>query len=99
MVLAGILLVAYVLLGTWGQFDFSDLAGYNNLFADGLLQGHLYIAPTPAQGPLQDMIPFQGHYYLQWGPFPSALRLIFRVFDGTLTDRVVRLFTPSPYLN
>jgi hypothetical protein len=91
LVLAGILLAAYVFLGTWGQFDFSDLMGYNNLLADGLLQGHLYIAPTPAQGPLQDMIPFQGHYYLQWGPFPGALHLIFRLFDSTLTDRVACL--------
>lgn len=85
---AGILLVAYGYIATWGQFDFSDLMGYYNLQADGFLQGHLYIARTPEQGYLQDMVPYHGRYYLQWGPFPAILHLLPKLVGANLSDRV-----------
>lgn len=85
---AAILLFAYAFIGTWGQFDFSDLMGYYSMLADGLLQGHLYIARTPEQGYLQDMVPFEGHYYLQWGPFPAILHLIPKLIGLNLSDRL-----------
>src|SRR5712692_1568913 len=35
-----------------------------------------------------DMIPFEGHYYLQWGPFPALLHLAPRLAGLRLSDRV-----------
>ena len=46
---AAALLGPYCFLGTWGQFDFSDLVGYYNMLTDAFLDGHLYIRPTPQQ--------------------------------------------------
>ncbi|HYM13580.1 MAG TPA: hypothetical protein VEU62_22760 [Bryobacterales bacterium] len=88
---AGALLAVYALIATWGQFDFRDLMGYYNLQADAFLAGHLYIAPTPAQGYLQDMIPFEGHYYLQWGPFPAVLHVAAKLAGASLSDRAACL--------
>jgi hypothetical protein len=88
---AAVLLGVYCLLGTWGQFDFSDLMGYYNMLADAFLDGHLYIRPAPQQIALQDMIPFEGRYYLQWGPFPGVLHMAAKLAGLLLSDRVACL--------
>ena len=88
LIWAGVLLAAYAVLATWGQFDFGDLMGYYNLQADAFLAGHLYIQPTPEQVQLTDMVPFEGRYYLQWGPFPALLHALPRLAGAKLTDRV-----------
>ncbi len=85
---AGIVLAAYGYIGTWGQLDFGDLMGYYNMQADAFARGQLYIAQTPGQNFLMDMIPFEGHYYLQWGPFPALLHLAPRLARVRLSDRV-----------
>ena len=83
------LLVIQATAATWGQFDFSNMMGYYDMFADGLLDGHLYIGFTPDQVNLVDMIPYQGRYYLQWGPFPVLFHLLARPLGLTLSDRMV----------
>ena len=88
LIWAASLLILYALIATWGQFDFSDLMGYYNMQADGFLAGHLYIEQAPSQGFLMDMIPFENHYYLQWGPFPALLHLLPRAIGARLSDRV-----------
>jgi len=85
------LLVIYAAAGTWFQFDFGEIMGYYTLFAQGLAAGHLYIAPTPDQVNLVDMIPFEGRYYLQWGPFPGLLHVLGNVLGTGLSDRVATL--------
>ncbi len=85
---AGILLVVYGYVGTWGQLDFNHLMGYYSMQADAFLEGRLNIAQTPDQGLLMDMIPLEGHYYLQWGPFPAVLHLIPKLVGMNLSDRV-----------
>lgn len=85
------LLVIYAAAGTWFQFDFGEIMGYYTLFAQGLAAGHLYIAPTPDQVNLVDMIPFEGHYYLQWGPFPGLLHLAGNALGTGLSDRVATI--------
>ena len=85
---AGVLLIIYVVVGTWGQFDFSNLMGYYDLFADALLAGRLHIAFHPAQGYIHDMIPFEGRYYIQWGPLPGIFHAIPKVVGLALSDRV-----------
>jgi hypothetical protein len=82
------LLLAYAYIATWGQLDFSDLMGYYSMQADAFRQGHLYISRTPEQGYLMDLIPFEGHLYLQWGPFPAVVHLLVKVLGGNLSDRV-----------
>ena len=83
------LLAIQATVATWGQFDFSNIMGYYDMFADGLAGGHLYIAFTPDKVNLVDMIPYQGRYYLQWGPFPVLFHLLVRPLGLTLSDRVV----------
>lgn len=61
------------------------------MLADGLRQGRLYIPQTPSQGFLQDMVPFEGHYYLQWGPFPAVIHLAVKLAGANLSDRVACL--------
>ena len=82
------LLIAYAYIATWGQLDFSDLMGYYSMQADAFLQGHLYITRAPDQGYLQDMVPFEGRYYLQWGPLPAILHLLPKLIGANLSDRV-----------
>jgi hypothetical protein len=88
LIWAGALLVIYACVATWGQFDFSDLMGYYNMQADAFLAGHLYIARNPSEGYLMDMVPFEGRFYLQWGPFPAVLHMMAKLAGGKLTDRV-----------
>ena len=80
--------LAYAAIATWGQFDFSDLMGYYNLLADAFLAGRLHVLPTST---LQDLIPYHGRYYFQWGPFPAFLHAAARLFGAPLSDRVACL--------
>lgn len=84
-------LLIYSFLATWGQLDFRDFFGYYNLLADGMLSGHLYIQPKPGETHLIDMIPYQGRYYLQWGPLPGVLHMAAKLAGGVLTDRAACL--------
>ena len=83
-----VLLGVLAFLCTWGQFDFRDAMGYYGMFADALLKGRLYIDYTPDQINLTDMIPYQGRYYFQWGPFPVLFHLGLRMIGIRLTDRL-----------
>lgn len=86
MVLAA--LAIYCVVGTWGQFDFSDIMGYYDAFADALLAGQLHLLLTPRQVNLVDMIPYEGKYYFNWGPFPVIFHLAARAIGLRLSDRV-----------
>ncbi len=88
---AGALLLLSATLATWGQFDFRDTMGYYDLFAEGLENGRLSLTVTPDQANLVDMIPYQGRYYFQWGPFPVIFHLAARAIGAPLTDRVACL--------
>ncbi len=83
----------YALIGTWGHFDFSPLMGYYNMLADAFLAGNLHIAITPDEYYLHDMIPYEGKYYLQWGPVPALFHLACKLVGFTLTDRVACMLT------
>ena len=83
-----VLLAVLTVLSTWGQFDFRDAMGYYGMFADALQNGRLYLEYTPDQVNLTDMIPYQGRYYFQWGPFPVVFHLALRTIGIRLTDRV-----------
>lgn len=85
--MAFVVLAAYASIATWGQFDSSDLMGYYNLLADGLLKGHLYVSDTKPWMDM-DLVPFEGRYCLQWGPLPGVLHLIPKLFGAGLSDRV-----------
>ena len=85
------LLIVQATVATWGQFDFSNLMGYYDMFAAGLLRGNLYIPLTPEQVTLVDMIPYEGRYYLQWGPFPVVFHLPARLLGFSLSDRAACL--------
>jgi hypothetical protein len=85
------LLLVFACLATWFQFDFGDVMGYYSMFAEALLNGRLFLDITPDQARLMDMIPYEGRYYLQWGPAPGLFHLIPRVFGVNLSDRVACL--------
>ena len=89
--LLGLLTLIYCVAGTWGQLDFSDMMGYYTMGADATLRGNLYIEYTPDKVNLIDMIPYQGRYYLQWGPFPMLFHVAARLAGLNLSDRVVCL--------
>ncbi len=91
LVWALVLLAVQTTIATWGQFDLSNTMGYYDLFASGLLQGNLHIPITPDQVTLVDMIPYQGQYYLQWGPFPVLFHLAARMMGFALSDRAACL--------
>jgi hypothetical protein len=93
IVWAGVLLFLYTAIGTWGHFNFSNLMGYYDLFADALLAGRLHIAFHPAQGYIHDMIPFEGRYYIQWGPLPGIFHALPKVVGLALSDRVACILT------
>jgi 4-amino-4-deoxy-L-arabinose transferase-like glycosyltransferase len=63
------------------------MMGYYTMGADAALRGNLYIEYTPDKVNLIDMIPYQGRYYLQWGPMPIVLHLIPRLVGWNLSDR------------
>ncbi len=84
----GALLLIFSVVGTWGQFDFSNLMGYYDLLADAFLKGQLHIDIRPDQTYLHDMIPYEGRYYLQWGPFPGLVHLLAKLIGLPLSDRV-----------
>jgi hypothetical protein len=86
-----VLTLIYCVFGTWGQFDFSDMMGYYTLGADAARKGNLYIDYTPDKVNLIDMIPYQGRYYLQWGPLPIVFHLAARLAGRNLSDRVACL--------
>lgn len=88
ILLAGVLLLIYATVATWGHFDFSDLMGFYNMLADGFDKGNLYVDARPDQGSIWDLIPYEGHYYLQWGPFPALLHLAVKWMGTELSDRV-----------
>ncbi len=90
---AGALFALMATLATWGQFDFSDMMGYYDLFAQGLENGRLSLMVTPDQANLVDMIPYKGRYYFQWGPFPVIFHLAARTVGLHLSDRVACLLT------
>jgi hypothetical protein len=85
------LLIVQATAATWGQFDLSNTMGYYDLFAAGLVRGNLYIPITPDQVTLVDMIPYEGRYYLQWGPFPVLFHLLVRPLGLALSDRMACL--------
>ena len=85
---AAVLLFLYSFLATWGQFDFSNLMGYYSMLADALLDGRLSIGYTPDEVHLIDMVPFEGRYYLQWGPVPALFHVLAKLGGGELSDRV-----------
>lgn len=85
------LFVVYACLATWFHFDFGEVMGYYSMFAEALLNGRLYLDLTPDQAQLMDMIPYQGRYYLQWGPAPGLFHFIPRVFGVNLSDRMACL--------
>ena len=85
------MLLPYAWIGTWGQFDFSDLMGYYNLQAEAFLDGGLSVAPPPGQELTQDLIPFEGRYYLQWGPFPAVPHAAAILAGASISDRLVCL--------
>ena len=88
---AGILLIIYAAAGTWGHFDFSNMMGYYDLLADAFLKGQLHIDIRPDDMYVHDMIPFEGRYYLQWGPVPALFHLAAKLISLTLSDRVACL--------
>ena len=88
LLLAACLGLAYAPIATWGQFEFGDLMGYYNLLADAFLAGRLHVLPTST---LQDLVPYEGRYYFQWGPFPAVLHAAARLLGTTLSDRVACL--------
>lgn len=88
-IFATALLLCQATAATWGQFDFGNMMGYYGMFADGLVNGHLHIPYKPDQVNLVDMIPYEGRYYLQWGPFPVVFHLLLKPFGIALSDRVV----------
>jgi hypothetical protein len=91
-IVAGLaLFIVYACLATWFHFDFGDVMGYYSMFAEALLNGRLYLDLTPDQVQLMDMIPYQGRYYLQWGPTPGVFHFIPRVFGVNLSDRMACL--------
>lgn len=65
--------------------------GYYNLQAEAFLAGQVAITPRPGQVLMQDLIPFEGRYYLQWGPFPAVLHAIAMLAGGSISDRLVCL--------
>lgn len=91
MLLFAVLLVVYCFAGSWGQFDFGDMMGYYTMGADAARKGNLYIEYTPDKVNLIDMIPYQGRYYLQWGPLPITFHLATRLVGLNLSDRVACL--------
>lgn len=93
IVWGSVLLFLYAAIGTWGHFDFSNLMGYYDLFADALLAGRLHIAFHPAQGYIHDMIPFEGRYYIQWGPLPGIFHALPKIVGLSLSDRVACILT------
>ena len=40
---------------------------------------------------VHDMIPYEGRYYLQWGPFPALFHMAAKLIKLTLSDRVACL--------
>ena len=88
---AGILLIIYGVVGTWGYFDFSNMMGYYDLLADAFLKGQLHIDIRPGDMYVHDMIPFEGRYYLQWGPVPALFHMAAKSISLTLSDRVACL--------
>jgi hypothetical protein len=91
IVLFAVLTLIYCFAGTWGQFDFGDMMGYYTMGADAARKGNLYLDYTPDKVNLIDMIPYQGRYYLQWGPLPIAFHLMARLAGLNLSDRVACL--------
>jgi len=92
--LAIALAVLFVLLAclcTWFQFDYGDMMGYYDLYADGLSEGNHHLTMTPDQVNLVDMIPYKGRYYFNWGPFPVVLHFAARAVGLRLSDRVACL--------
>ncbi len=88
------LAVLFILLAcfcTWFQFDYGDMMGYYDLYADGLAAGNHYLSITPDQVNLVDMIPYKGRYYFNWGPFPVVLHFAARSLGLRLSDRVACL--------
>jgi len=88
VIAAAILLAIYAIAGTWGQFDFSTAEGYFSLYGEALLHGRLHIGISPEQTYLQDMIPYEGRYYPQWGPVPALPHAAAKLFGLTLSDRI-----------
>ncbi len=79
----------YPTAATWGHFDFSSMMGFYQQMADAFQKGQLYLDVRPDQVIIHDLIPYEGRYYLQWGPFPAILHLIGNWTGVGLTDRVV----------
>lgn len=87
-VLCMTLLAIYCTCGTWGTFNFANMMGYYDLFADALVVGKLHLLMTPDEVNLVDMVPYEGKWHFQWGPFPVAFHLVARAVGLRLTDRV-----------
>ena len=83
-----LLLAIYATVGAWGYYDFGNLMGFYDLFADALLAGQLHIDIRPGQGYIHDMIPFEGFYYIQWGPLPGIFHAGAKLVGLALSDRV-----------
>ena len=65
--------------------------GYYDLLADAFLKGQLHIDIRPGDMYVHDMIPFEGRYYLQWGPVPALFHMAAKLIKLTLSDRVACL--------
>ena len=64
------------------------MMGYYDLFLDGVEAGHLYLTMTPEQVNLVDMVPYQGKWHFNWGPFPAIFHWAARLAGLRLSDRV-----------
>ncbi|MBI1356425.1 MAG: hypothetical protein GC160_18950 [Acidobacteria bacterium] len=87
----GALAAIFAVVSTWGQFDFGQMMGYYDLFLDGVDAGHLYLTMTPDQVNLVDMVPYQGKWHFNWGPFPALFHWLPRLAGLRLSDRVAAL--------
>lgn len=87
----GILAVIFCVVGTWGQFDFGQMMGYYDLFVDALAAGQLHLLMTPDQVNLVDMVPFEGKWQFNWGPFPTVFHWVPRLVGLRLSDRVAAI--------
>ena len=91
VVALGVLFLVLACLSTWFQFDYGDMMGYYDLYADGLAKGNHHLTMTPNQVNLVDMIPYEGRYYFNWGPFPVVFHFAARLIGLRLSDRVACL--------
>ncbi len=87
----GVLALIFCVVGTWGQFDFTQMMGYYDLFVDALAAGQLHLLMTPEQVNLVDMVPYNNQWHFNWGPFPAIFHWAPRLIGLSLSDRVASI--------